>query len=119
MYKNPSMLGNGHVFFAGIINDVIMSLPLGTSALSYLIVSFVASYISKVTVNTSLFTDWFTFVPAIFFSNLSYLVLIANFSELTYTYNNIFYNSFFTFLFYPVFWLIFNIYKSILNIKNE
>ena len=119
MNKNPTTLGNGHIFTSGIINDVIMGLPLGTSALSYLVVSFVASYFSQVTVNTSLFTDWVTFLIAVFFSNATYLILIINFTEQTYTYSNIFYNSFFTFLFYPVFWLIFNIYKSIFNLKNE
>ena len=36
--KRPEVLGNGHVFFAGIINDVVMGIPLGLSSLSYLIV---------------------------------------------------------------------------------
>ena len=80
MLKNSSVLGNGHIFFVGIINDVVMGLPLGISSISYLTVSFVASYIRQVTVNISLFTDWFTFLLAIFFSNLVYLILILNFS---------------------------------------
>ena len=68
MLKNSSVLGNGHIFFAGMVNDVVMGLPLGISAISYLTVSFVASYVRQVTVNISLFTDWFTFLIAIFFS---------------------------------------------------
>ena len=71
MLKNSSVLGNGHIFFAGIINDVVMGLPLGISSISYLTVSFVASYIRQVTVNMSLFTDWFTFILAIFFLFIS------------------------------------------------
>ena len=67
MLKNSSVLGNGHIFFAGIINDVVMGLPLGISSISYLTVSFVASYIRQVTVNMSLFTDWFTFYLQYFF----------------------------------------------------
>ena len=47
MLKNSSVLGNGHIFFAGILNDVVMGLPLGISSISYLTVSFVASYIRK------------------------------------------------------------------------
>ena len=62
MLKNSSVLGNGHIFFAGIINDVVMGLPLGISSISYLTVSFVASYIRQVTLNMSLFTYWFTFI---------------------------------------------------------
>ncbi len=118
MLKDQSILSNGHVFFAGIINDVVSGLPLGVSALSYLTVSFVAMYVKNVTVNITLFTDWFTFLIAVFFSNLIFLILIYNFTELSVTYTEIFYNSFFTLLFYPLFWLIFNIYRSITGMKT-
>ena len=47
--RNPSLMGNGHIFFAGLINDVIMGLPLGTSSLTYLVTCFVATYIRNVT----------------------------------------------------------------------
>ena len=119
MLKNSSVLGNGHIFFAGIINDVVMGLPLGRSAISYLTVSFVASYIRQVTVNMSLFTDWFTFILAIFFSNLIYLILITNFSNLQISYVDISYNAFFTFLFYPFIWAIFNFYKKIMFLRSD
>ena len=99
MLKNSSVLGNGHIFFAGIINDAVMGFPLGISSISYLTVSFVASYIRQVTVNMSLFTDWFTFILAIFFSNLIYLILITNFSNLQISYVDISYNAFFYFSF--------------------
>jgi len=117
--RNASILGYGHIFFAGIINDVIMSLSLGTSGLGYLITAFVASYISSVTVKINLFTDWFTFLIAIFFSNLTYYILTINFSTLAVNYTDLFYNSFFTFLFYPLFWLIFNYYKYFISIKKN
>ena len=117
--KNPSLLGNGHIFLAGIINDVITGLPMCTSAIIYLIVSLVASYIKNITVNTSLFSDWFTFIIALFFSQLVYITLISNFTEINFTYTDIFYTSFFTFLFYPLFWVIFNQYKSIILGKKD
>ena len=119
MLKNSSVLGNGHIFFAGIINDAVMGLPLGISSISYLTVSFVASYIRQVTVNMSLFTDWFTFILAIFFSNLVYLVLILNFSDLQISYVDMSYNAFFTFLFYPFIWTIFNFYKKIMYLRAD
>ena len=71
--REPDILGNGHIFFAGIVNDIIMGLPLGMSALTYLIICFVASYIRTVTVKMTLFTDWFTFAIAIFFFPRSHL----------------------------------------------
>ena len=117
--RNPTILGNGHIFLSGIINDVIMGLPMGTSALTYLVISLVASYIRNVTVNINLFTDWFTFLIAIFFSNLTFLILLKNFSEISITYTELFYNSFFTFLFYPAFWVLFNQYRYLMSVKDE
>ena len=118
--REPDILGNGHIFFAGIVNDIIMGLPLGMSALTYLIICFVASYIRTVTVKITLFTDWFTFAIAIFFSNLTYLILISNFSNFSVTYTDLFYNSLFTFIFFPFFWAIFTWYKTTMMAKfNE
>ena len=117
--KSSSILGNGHIFLVGIINDVVMGLPLGLSSITYLVVSFVASYVKNVTVNISLFTDWFTFVIAIFFSNLVLMTLIYNFSSLKMQYSDIFYNSFFTFLFYPAVWGLFNFYQKIMVINQD
>ena len=119
MLKNSSVLGNGHIFFAGIINDVVMGLPLGISSISYLTVSFVASYIRQVTVNISLFTDWYTFLLAKIFSNIVYLNLIINFSDLQFSYVDVSYNAFFTFLFYPFIWTIFNLYKKIMFLRAD
>ena len=119
MLKNPSILGNGHIFFAGILNDIVMGLPMGTSPLVYLITSFVASYVREVTVNISLFTDWFTFLVAIFFSNLTYFTIVAKFTNLELNYTVLFYNSFFTFLFFPMFWVIFNFYRTIFFTIND
>ena len=120
MLKNSSVLGNGHIFFAGIINDVIMGLPMGLSALGYLITALVAMYIRSVTVKMTFFTDWFTFILAIFFSQFINLILISNFSDLNISYSVIFYNSLFTFIFYPIFWVLFNPYLTIISrFKND
>ncbi len=62
--KRSEVLGSGHIFFAGLINDVVMGFPLGLSSLSYLVVSLVALYVKNMTVNTRITTDWFTFFIA-------------------------------------------------------
>ena len=59
--KLPSAVGNGHVFFAGLINDVVLGYPLGISSLTFLSVSLVATYIKNMTVHTNITSDWFTF----------------------------------------------------------
>ena len=113
--KRPEVLGSGHIFFAGLINDVVMGFPLGLSSLSYLTVSLVANYVKNMTVNTRITTDWFTFFIAIFFSNLIFFVLLSNFSEIEINLTEISYNTFFTLLFFPFFWFIFTYYNSIIT----
>ena len=113
--KRPEALGGGHIFFAGLLNDVIMGFPLGLSSLSYLTVSLVANYVKNMTVNTRITTDWFTFFIAIFFSNLIFFILLSNFSEIEISITEISYNTFFTLLFFPFFWFIFTFYNTIIT----
>lgn len=113
--KRPEILGNGHVFFAGLLNDVVMGIPLGLSSISYLVVSFVATYVKNMTVNTSITSDWFTFFIAIFFSNLTFFILFTNFVEMTISVTDMSYNTFFTLIFFPFFWFIFNFYNTIIT----
>ena len=113
--KRPEILGSGHIFFAGLINDVVMGFPLGLSSLTYLVVSFVATYVKNMTVNTRISTDWFTFFIAIFFSNVILFILLTNFSEIRVSITEISYNTFFTLLFFPFFWFLFTYYNSIIT----
>jgi len=113
--KRPEALGSGHIFFAGLINDVVMGFPLGISSLSYLVVSLVATYVKNMTVNTRITTDWFTFFIAIFFSNLILFILLSRFSEITVSVTEISYNTFFTLIFFPFFWFLFTYYNSIVT----
>ena len=117
--KKPEALGGGHVFFAGLINDVVMGIPLGLSSLSYLVVSLVATYIKNMTVNTRITTDWFTFFIAIFFSNLIFFILLSNFSEIAVSVTEISYNTFFTLIFFPFFWFLFTYYNSIITFDKN
>ncbi len=105
--KRPELLGSGHIFLAGLLNDVVTGIPLGLSSLTYLVVSLVATYIKNMTVNTRITTDMFTFFIAIFFSNLTLYVLLSKFSEATITMEEMSYNTFFTLIFFPFFGLFF------------
>ncbi len=109
--KRPEIMANGHVFIAGLINDVVMGFPLGISSLSYLIIIFVGTYVRNKSVNTTIASDWFTFFMAMVFSNILFFSLLNNFSELSFTLNKIGYNMFFTLFMFPIFWLLFNIYQ--------
>ena len=109
--KRPEIMANGHVFLAGLINDVVMGFPLGISSLSYLIIIFVGTYVRNKSVNTTIASDWFTFFMAMIFSGFLFFSLLNNFSELSFSYSKIGYNMFFTLFMFPIFWLIFNIYQ--------
>ena len=109
--KRPSLMGTGHIFVAGLINDVVMGFPLGISSLSYLLVCFVGNYVRNKSVNTTLASDWFTFFIALIFSNLLFFALINNFSDLAIPFSKIGYNTFFTLFLFPIFWFLFKIYQ--------
>jgi rod shape-determining protein MreD len=111
MIKRPSLMGTGHIFVAGLINDVVMGFPLGISSLSYLVVCFVGNYVRNKSVNTTLASDWFTFFLALLFSNVLFFSLINNFSDLAIPFSKIGYNTFFTLFLFPIFWFLFNIYQ--------
>ena len=114
--KFPDQLGLGHIFIAGIINDVVIGIPLGTSSLSYLILAFFTRYIREATLRSQMASEWITFVPALFFSNFVYFIVINNFSHLSFYYVNLLQNTFFTFLFFPIFYFIFTaLHKTILK----
>ena len=117
--RNPDILGYGFVFLSGLINDVVLSLPLGTSALCYLFVSLVAAYVRNATVRSSLFTDWFTFIIAILIGNFLYFFLMNKFTKIQVEYISVFYNSFFTFIFYPFFWALFEFYKRLIIVRSN
>ncbi len=109
--KRPEIMANGHIFLAGLINDVVMGFPLGISSLSYLIIIFVGTYVRNKSVNTTIASDWFTFFIAMIFSNLLFFSLINNFSDLQFSFSKIGYNIFFTIFMFPIFWFLFNIYQ--------
>jgi len=103
------------VFFAGLINDTVVGLPLGISSLSYLLICFFTSYFRNITIRPSPIKDWFYFLFVISFINsINYTIL-----NLFFSYNLILMmylvNTFFTFLFYIIFVSLFKYYLKGLN----
>ena len=118
--RKPQFIGYGFIFFAGIINDVVVGLPMGISSLTYLVVASFATYVRTVTVRVSLAADWITFIPTILVANLFYIIVIYLFGEILIDYLGLLFNSIFTIALYPLFWFLFEIFiNSISKIKNE
>ena len=105
--RKPQILGYGYIFLSGIISDVIFGFPLGVNALSLLIIAAVAAYIRVVTVRVTLVNDWISFIPALLFANFIYFFSLY-FSNYSIDYLYLFKNSIFTFVFYPILWVIFS-----------
>ena len=104
--RRPESLGYGFIFLAGIISDVIFGLPLGLNALSLLIVAGVAAYVRVVTVRITLINDWISFVPALLITNFVYFLSLY-LSNYPVDYLYLFKNLVFTFIFYPILWILF------------
>jgi len=113
--KFPGDLGYGNIFLAGIINDTVLGIPLGTTSLSYLTLSLFTTYIRNATIRSVMAAEWFTFIPALFFSNLVYLIIINNFSNVSFYYIELLQNTFFTFLYFPIFHYIFSQYQKLIT----
>ena len=110
--KKPSIMSAGHIFVAGLINDVVMGFPLGISSLSYLVVCFFSNYVRNKSVNTTIASDWFTFFLALLFANTIFFSLLNNFSDIAISLSKIGYNTFFTLFLFPILWLFFSLYQS-------
>jgi cell shape-determining protein MreD len=106
--RQPQSLGYGFIFLSGIISDVVLGFPLGSNALSLLVVSSVAAYVRVVTVRITLVNDWISFIPALLFANFTYFSSLY-FSNYTIDYFYLLQNSLFTFIFYPILWGLFSL----------
>ena len=98
------------VFFAGLINDTVVGLPLGISSLSYILICIATSYFRNITIRPNPLKDWFYFLFIICLLNsinYSILTLFFSFNLILMDY---LVNTFFTFLFYIIFVSIFKYY---------
>ena len=110
--RSPQSLGYGFIFISGIITDVMLGFPLGINALSLLIVAAVATYVRVVTVRITLINDWISFIPALLIANLVYFFSLY-LSDFSVEYFYFFKNSIFTFIFYPILWIIFSLISKL------
>ena len=111
--KKSDSLGYGFIFIAGIVNDVIVGLPMGISSFSYLLICGFAAYLRNITLRPSIFKDWIFFLFTILVVNsLMYLILVL-FFLITLDYNDLLVNLLFTFLFYVILANLFDLYQKL------
>ena len=117
--RNPDSLGYFSIFLAGIINDVVIGIPIGISSLSYLILCTVTAYIRNITLSPNFVKDWFSLLFTIILINSIQVIILDLIFLLEINYMNYVVNSGFTFLFYPIFFVIFNSLSQTISQKKK
>ena len=106
--RSPNQLGYISIFLAGIINDVIMGLPIGISSLCYLLICSVTAYIRNITLIYNFINDWISILFTLLLINSIQILILDFIFNYNLDYLSYLINSGFTFLLYPLFYLIFD-----------
>ncbi len=117
--KNPDILGYGFIFLAGVVNDVIIGLPIGVSPITYLILAGFAAYVRYLTVEPSLIYDWVIFVPSIAVTNSVYFYILRIFFDIDVNYIALAVNTSVTILLYPIIGILFNLLSKIIIVRKN
>ena len=111
--KKPSSIGHGLIFITGLFNDAVVGLPIGISALAYLLICGFSAYLRNITLRPSLVKDWFFFGFTILVVNSVIYVVVSLFFHIQIIYVDILVNILFTFLLYVIFSNLFDYYQRL------
>lgn len=111
--KKPSSIGHGLIFITGLFNDAVVGLPIGISALAYLLICGFSAYLRNITLRPSLSKDWFFFGFTILVVNSVIYVIVSLFFNVQILYESVLVNILFTFLFYAIFSNVFDYYQKL------
>ena len=117
--KGEGRLSYVLVFFAGLINEVVIGLPLWISSVTYLFICVFAVYLRNITLRVSLIKDWFFFLFTILVINSIFYSILVVFFNVKIDYYNLLFNVLYTFLFYYFFSYIFGYYLNLLRRTND
>ena len=111
--KKPDSIGYGLIFVTGLFNDAVVGLPIGISALAYLLICGFSAYLRNITLRPSLIKDWFFFGFTILVVNSVIYVIVSLFFNVQILYEGVLVNILFTFLFYVIFSNVFDYYQKL------
>ena len=118
--KNPNLLGYGSIFIAGLMNDVVIGMPIGISSFCYLLICSVTAYLRNITLTPNFINDWLSLLFTILLINSIQVMSLDLIFSIEVNYMKYFINSGFTFILYPLFLFIFNsVEKKIKFQKND
>tara|TARA_B100000989_G_scaffold93727_1_gene68100 strand:+ start:284 stop:796 length:513 start_codon:yes stop_codon:yes gene_type:complete len=117
--KGEGSLNYMLVFIAGLINDVVIGLPIGISSLTYLLICGFAVYLRNITLRPSLVKDWFFFLFTILVTSSFFYSILVIFFNVKVNYYDLLFNVLYTFFFYYFFSYIFGYYLNLLRRTND
>ena len=118
--KNPIYLAYGIIFIAGLINDIVIGIPMGLSSFCYLLICIVTAYLRNITLSPNFINDWVTLLFTLLLVNSIEVIFLDLIFSISVNYTKYFVNTGFTFLFYPIFLVIFSkLEKNIRIGKND
>ncbi len=115
--KNPDHLGYTSIFVAGIVNDVIIGLPIGISSFCYLLICTATAYIRNITLSPNFINDWLSFLFIVLLVNSIQVTILELIFLTEVNYLKYLINTGFTFLFYPIFFFFFNIINNKISFR--
>ena len=115
--KNPDHLGYTSIFVAGIVNDVIIGMPIGISSFCYLLICAATAYIRNITLSPNFINDWLSFLFIILLINSIQVTILDLIFLIEVDYLKYLINTGFTFLFYPIFFFFFNFINRKISFK--
>jgi rod shape-determining protein MreD len=117
--KNPRYLSYGSIFLAGIINDVVVGIPIGFSSFCYLLICVVTAYLRNITITPNFINDWISFLVTILLINSIQVVSLDIVFSIEINYMRYLMNSGFTFILYPFFLFLFNFLENKITIQTN
>ena len=115
--KNPRYLNYGAIFLAGLVNDVVIGLPIGISSFCYLLICAGTAYLRNITITPNFINDWISFLFTILLVNSIKVVSLDLIFSIEVNYIKYLINSGFTFIFYPIFLFLFDILEKKITIQ--
>ena len=88
--RNPDYLGYLSIFLAGIINDVVIGVPIGISSFCYLLICAITSYIRQITLSPKFINDWLSFIVTVLLINSIQVIILDLISTIYHPYHYLF-----------------------------
>ena len=96
---------------------MVVGIPIGLSSFCYLLICSVTAYLRNITITPNFINDWISFLVTILLVNSIQVISLDIIFSIEINYMRYLINSGFTFILYPIFSLLFNIFEKKITIQ--